>query len=122
VLADSLSRHEAVGDRIGIADCEAALAGVFLELRDYAGAVEHARRSCELFERQGAYFTLCHAKWLRGDGDAIEHYKAGLDKCGCSAEAITALARDLDELAVKGLAAPEAVAALRSGLGLDDKS
>ena len=98
-------------------------AGVYLDYgwylllaKHYDASIEKSEASLMLNDDHMPYFNISHAKWIKGDVDAVEHYRAGIKKYGGMSPAELA---DFDEFVRRGLTTSERVAELKQALGLE---
>jgi tetratricopeptide (TPR) repeat protein len=121
-LAEAEEHYNAAGQIQAGIDGARGQAGVIndhgwylLLAQHYGAAIETCGASLALYDDHMPYFNIAHAKWLRKDADAVEHYQAGIERYHGLTEGELA---DFDRFIKRGLTTPEKVAELKQALGL----
>ena len=102
-----------IGDTFFEGGALACVGWLMLCLRRLDEGIEYSERAYVLAPEDNAYFNISLGKWLRGDTDALEHYRAGIKIFGHAPDPA-----DFEEVVRRGLADADAISALKQQLGL----
>ncbi len=119
LFVHSARQFTELGDAYHAGNAWASAGWAYICLGQYAESIDASRQALQLKPERNPQFNLALAKWLRGDADAPEEFRAGSARYG---PATAEDGADLDTLVQRGLAPPERFAQLKRELGLAETS
>lgn len=101
------------GDRLNAEFAASCLGYALCCLGRYDESIAASQRVSNWQAEPIGYFNVSLAKWLRGDADALDHYRAGIERFGKTDDM-----DGLNHALARGLTTPEALAQLATALGI----